>query len=84
MTKNTEKKYAIVNKKNIVKLAGENTTNSRYLIRAANDEGFLWRPEKLPVKRKLASRDEARAYKRSIKNPHNWAIVDLNEGSVVR
>lgn len=81
---NMTKNYAIVNKKNIVKLHGENTTNSRYLIRAKNDDSMNWRPELLPIKRKLVSRDIAREYKRTLANPQNWAIVDLRVGAVVR
>lgn len=77
--------YGIVNKKNIVKLHGENTTNSRYLIRAVNDTRFSWNPEVVPVRRKFNNRRDARQYKREVlKNPQNWAIVDLNEGAVVR
>lgn len=76
--------YAIVNKKNIVKLSGENTTNSRYVVRAVNDDSFNWNPKSLPIKRKLASREAARSYKRALKNPQNWSIVDLRVGEVVR
>jgi hypothetical protein len=76
--------YGIVNKKNIVKLSGANTTNSRYMVRSVNDDSFNWNPKAVPVKRKLTSREAARSYKRALKNPQNWSIVDLRVGEVVR
>ena len=82
--KNTYKCYGIVNKKNIVKLSGENTTKSRYMIKPANTTNFVWDANEITIKRKLASREQARAYKRSLKNSNNWSIVDLRHGEVVR
>lgn len=76
--------YGIVNKKNIVKLIGQNTTNSRYYVRNITDDSFGWDPKNLPVKRKLATREAARSYKRALKNPQNWSIVNLRVGEVVR
>lgn len=78
------KPYAIVNKKNITKLAGENTSASRYMIRAINSDSIDWNPNELTIKRKLTSREAARLYKKQLKNPQNWAIVDLRYGEAVR
>ena len=72
--------YAIINKKNLV--AVENTKNSRYAV--LSREVATGSVINLPAKRKLASREAARAYKRSLNNPSNWAIVDLRHGEVVR
>ena len=72
--------YAIINKKNLV--AVENTKKSRYAV--LSREGAAGSVINLPAKRKLASREAARAYKRSLNNPANWAIVDLGHGEVVR
>lgn len=78
------KPYGIVNKKNITKLHGQDTRLSRYYIKAVNDDSFEWNPNVLPIKRKLSSREDARTYKRSLKNANNWSIVDLRYGEVVR
>ena len=72
--------YAIINKKNLV--AVENTKKSRYAV--LSREGATGSVINLPAKRKLASREAARAYKRSLNNPSNWAIVDLRAGEAVR
>lgn len=66
--------YAIVNKKHFV--PNGNTTASRYPVVALGDG--------LVVHRRRVSREDARAYKRSLKNPQNWAIIDLRTNEVVR
>lgn len=72
------KTYAIVNKKNIV--PNGNTTKSRYPVAARSG----WTGTDFPIKRKLPSREAARAYKRGLSNPQNWAILDLRTNEVVR
>lgn len=83
MAKNT-KRYAIVNKKNITPLIGTDTKSGRYMIRPANYDGFDWEPSYLTVRRKARTREEARAIKKSMSNPRNWAIVDMYDGYAVR
>lgn len=82
MAKNT-KRYAIVHKKHIVPLFND-TKYGRYMIRPANYSGFVWEPGYLPVRRRARTRDEARAIKKSMSNPRNWAIVDMENGYAVR
>lgn len=67
------KTYAIVNKKHII--INSNSTRSRYSVVLR---------EGLRARRALASREAARAYKRSLSNPQNWAIIDLRTNEVVR
>lgn len=68
------KRYAIVNKKNITPMGS--TTASRYPITAK------FGLSNFPIKRKLATRAEARAFKRSLRG--SWSIVDLATQEVVR
>jgi len=82
MAKNT-KRYAIVHKKNIVPLFND-TKYGRYMIRPANYDGFDWEPSYLTVRRRASTREEARAIKKAMSNPRNWAIVDMHNGYAVR
>ena len=65
-------RYAISNIDNVLVSVDANTTASRYPV--VQFKAF----------RKFATREQARSYKRSRKNPQQYAIIDTSTGNVVR
>lgn len=64
--------YAIANKNTVLIEETANTTNSRYGAVA------------FTAFRKFKTRDAARKYKRSLKTPRNYAIVQIATNDIIR
>lgn len=69
---NIKSKYGIANKNSVVLDFDTSTTPSRYQA-----EGFT-------VFRKFMTREAARTYKKSLKAPQRYAIIQMATGTIVR
>lgn len=64
--------YGIANKKTMILAQFANTTDSIYPVVS------------FKIFRKFSTRNAARAYKRSLKNPQYYAIINTSKALVVR
>lgn len=62
-------------------IANKNTVS---LPEFANTKESIYPANAFKIFRKFATRDAARAYKRSLKNPQHYAIINTRSALVVR